>query len=439
MAVAARASLFVLGVALNFPSTVAAYPPPQPLEYSRIDYFDMQIRVASLTLMAVNLAAYWLTFKNKHSLVSRLILLFLLSYTVGIIAHMIPKYTVPSNILTYYVGNGCFMLTAQLFNWVLWLRFNLVVPFRHKLRIFTIVWLCLETLITCGIYGYWTYAVVINSMPDKSRIADIYSKFTIVQAISALFMSGYFVKVFYFPKIKDLHDNNRFSFARLMASGILYLFAESLLHLAFLVLFKITPTYYSSLTGVVSAVRYMLFLVFVYQIRDASARSAMSKLSNFSADSSRPRSVAWGGYGTGTGYGGSAYTGTSPTPLRPVGRAPNLEAPDSPVRASPRPFPPPAFLGRNYESPEPSYPAPARVVRGFAQPPMPLSRVKVHRVTDAPDQGDYKPPDYDGKDEKPSWDPRSKDNARAQWEKDDKWEESEKSIVDWPGRFVRKE
>ncbi|KAI8914042.1 hypothetical protein DFJ77DRAFT_58115 [Powellomyces hirtus] len=379
-------------------------PPVDPDMWTTVQMTDMTIRAVSLTLMSVNVAAYWLTFNNKNSTVSRLILAFLLAYLGGIICHAVPKFQREiNNVSTMYIGNLLFFSSAQIFNWVLWLRFNLVVPFRHKIRIFTIAWLTLETLGTVAIYIYWTYAVTQDNFEWRSWIANVYSKFTIAQAVSALFMSGYFVKAYYFPKIIDARDQtSRSTFARLITSGLFYLVAESLLHLGFFVLYEIEATrkYYSSLTQLVAGIRFMLFLVFVYQIRDASARSAASKLSgNGSGD--HTGSLTRRTMGTlrradtissmvkDDNHNNISQMHTRALSPGPYGAYPNHQDihTDYPMSSSSSQDPIMRVTHNNNSSSstvsydQPNYPAPARrAVVGFAQPPMQLNRVTVHQI-----------------------------------------------------------
>ncbi|KAJ3184737.1 hypothetical protein HDU87_004142 [Geranomyces variabilis] len=385
-------------------------PPIGALVWSDSQLHDLNIRTAALTLMAVNISAYWLTFRNKSSLVSRLILLLLVAYCAGDVCSIIPKFwNTPNNILTLYVGNGLFFLSAQVFNWVLYLRFNLVVPFRRWLRWFVLTWLICETMTSVGIWAFWVYAtesVTGGDMTKRVLAAQIYSKFTIAQAASAMFMSAYFIKVYYWPKLVDSGaSTTKSGFARLVASGFLYLIAESVLHLAFLVLYYITPTYYSSLTSLFASIRFLLFLVFVYQIRDASTRSAASKISMHSGrqmmamgdtdrDSlmRRAATLEAASPGTTTMRFANSHAGRlhdegserprsslsmSRTPYYGGGGGGGSASASGPQPAHPPPAHPPPSP---YPAMRATSPLPARAIPGYARPPAQVTRVTVHTL-----------------------------------------------------------
>ncbi|KAJ3159172.1 hypothetical protein HDU86_002074 [Geranomyces michiganensis] len=465
-------------------------PPLGALVWSDSQLHDLNIRSAALTLMAVNIASYWLTFRNKSSLVSRLILAFLVLYTVGDVCHIIPKFrNEPSNLLTLYIGNGLFFTSAQIFNWVLYLRFNLVVPFRTWTRRFVLTWLVCESLFSAGIWAFWLYAAEAatnGEMGNRILAAQIYSKFTIAQAVSAAFMSGYFIKTYYLPKLVESGaTTSKSGFARIVASGFLYLIAESVLHLGFFVLFYITPTYYSSLTGLIASIRFLLFLVFVYQIRDASARSAASKISMHSGrnmntadtdhDSLMRRAATLDAASPGTTTMRfatshammSAHDGHSDRPRSSLSMSragspyyTNSGAAGPPPTHAPPPSP--------YAAMRATSPTPARAVPGYARPPAQVTRVTVHtlgRRSSAATMEDYKSPasptayeqqqylhmqrssrDYSNKEQLPNYDYERLYMEHIQG-KEKEFEvkggkmmkrDDEEDPKDWPSRFVRK-
>ncbi|KAJ3149434.1 hypothetical protein HDU89_003798 [Geranomyces variabilis] len=468
-------------------------PPVGALVWSNSQLHDLNIRTAALTLMAVNISAYWLTFRNKSSLVSRLILLLLVTYCAGDVCHIVPRFwNEPNNILTLYVGNGLFFLSAQVFNWVLYLRFNLVVPFRKWIRWVVLTWLVCETIFSAGIWAFWFYAAASVTDGDMSKrvlAAQIYSKFTIAQAASAMFMSAYFIKVYYWPKLIDSGaSTTKSGFARLVASGFLYLIAESVLHLAFLVLFYITPTYYSSLTSLFASVRFLLFLVFVYQIRDASARSAASKISMHSGrqmnmgdtdrDSLMRRAATLDAASPGTttmrfanSHAGRMHDSGNDRPRSSLSmsRTPYYSGSDA-ARGSggsasgPPAHPPPAHPPPSpYPAMRATSPLPARAVPGYARPPAQVTRVTVHtlgRRSSVATMEDYKSPasptafeqqqylqmqrsSRDYKEDLPDYDYERLylehvKGKEKEFEIKGKMKRDEEDPGDWPSRFVRK-
>ncbi|KAI9088194.1 hypothetical protein DFS34DRAFT_620832 [Phlyctochytrium arcticum] len=210
-----------------------------------------------------------------------------MAQTIGTTAQAIPKFMQQRNeALTIYVGVTAYMLASETFNWVLYLRFNAVTPFRHTLQVVTRVWLSIESLALLANYVLWMYATATSNFELRRNCNKAYSGLSVVQAATALFLSGYFTKVYYFPRLKPVADDpkSRGTVTRLFTSGLIYLFLECVLHLGFTVLYQSIPKYYTSANNVATAVRYSIFLTFVFQIRNASEYSKQatsSRLSTF--------------------------------------------------------------------------------------------------------------------------------------------------------------
>ncbi|KND00078.1 uncharacterized protein SPPG_04420 [Spizellomyces punctatus DAOM BR117] len=259
----------------------------EPTTYTDTQVVDLNLRVAAMTLMCVNIAVYFIAFKNRSSLVSRLILVFLLAQISGVIVQAIPKFQQTKNdVLTIYIGIFLLLLASETFNWVLYVRFNLVAPFNRKLRLITLTWLCIETLCITGNYLLWCYGVASGKGEYRVLSAKIYSGLSVIQAASALVMSGYFVSIYYFPKLLRLRSTSttKIVFSRFFTGGLLYLALECVLHLGYTVLFYITPEHQTSANSVTTAVRYAIFLVFIFQIRNATAESSLGDDESGTAD-----------------------------------------------------------------------------------------------------------------------------------------------------------
>ncbi|KAI9096910.1 hypothetical protein DFS34DRAFT_621876 [Phlyctochytrium arcticum] len=263
----------------------------------RID--ELCMRSMGITLMSVNIIAYFMLFKNKTSAVSRLILLMLVSYLIGVVNQSVPRfqfYPNPNDVI--YVGVGCFLLASEVFNWVLYLRFNMIVPFKRNLRQAALIWLICESCCIFGIYVYWCYATAISDWNGRVRASTIYTYLSIIQAITAFMLAGYFAVYYYFPLLGGwaaLKSGRAFRHFRLWSGGFLSMFVESALHLGYAALFEISKDYYLAGTIVCNAVRYSLFLSFIFATRDANAnRTAINPSTGAGTGNGKDASQAGG-------------------------------------------------------------------------------------------------------------------------------------------------
>ena len=173
-----------------------------------------------------------------------------------------------------------FLWAAQVFNWVLYLRFNAISPYSKKLKFFFVVWLIIESSATLASYCITVYAYITNGSSQFRKLGTkIYMYITIFQTLSALALSGHFIFKFYFPMIKSVgnitrnsiltNKYDRHSFVKVLYSGgLLYLSLEVLLHLVFITFWYISPSHHSSFGQLSAALRYALFLIFVFQLRN---------------------------------------------------------------------------------------------------------------------------------------------------------------------------
>ncbi|KAJ3210805.1 hypothetical protein HDU67_004989 [Dinochytrium kinnereticum] len=162
-------------------------------------------------------------------------------------------------------------MTSETFLWLLYLRFTAVTPIKNRiLRALVLIWMILESAAIFSIWIVWVVgAEKKNSLRNKARIA--YSFASVVQACTALFLSGYFVLFFFFPRLKGLQSKTLF--ITFFTSGLMYLIIETSLQFAFTLFMKLDETrdFYTGLNQLCTSLRHGIFLLFIHAIRDASA------------------------------------------------------------------------------------------------------------------------------------------------------------------------
>ncbi|KAJ3178416.1 hypothetical protein HDU85_005214 [Gaertneriomyces sp. JEL0708] len=235
---------------------------------------ELTLRTAALTLMAVNLGIYWNVMNNKRSLVSRMIFAFLLTYTLGLIFQCIPRFTgdksFTSTVFTIHLGVGFFNLSSELFLWTLYLRFKLIIPFQKKLRWFTLAILTTSSLVVFCNYCAWATFTTRGDWDSRVQTSKFYSAWSIVQAAINMYLSGYFVFQYYVPLINQSSNGSATTAVNMWLSGLIYLGFEALLHCGLQILYYAWKDHYAEAAAVCSSIRYMLFLMFIYKIREAN-------------------------------------------------------------------------------------------------------------------------------------------------------------------------
>ncbi|KAJ3212110.1 hypothetical protein HDU67_004068 [Dinochytrium kinnereticum] len=117
-------------------------------------------------------------------------------------------------------------------------------------------------------YVVWGYASEVGRRDLRQASAKAYSGISIVESVTAAGLSGYFMFSYYWPRLRVIQGTKLFM--KLWSSGFFYLVLEVLLHCCYTISFQISSIYYSAVTTVATALRFSLFLLFVYQIRHAS-------------------------------------------------------------------------------------------------------------------------------------------------------------------------
>ncbi|KAJ3020973.1 hypothetical protein HKX48_009446 [Thoreauomyces humboldtii] len=234
---------------------------------------DLLLRSSAATLLLVLLVVWATTFRNKRSAVSVMVAVFLSTEAVAVILELLPKILLLPNsaILSVGLGVGCFMISSEAFNWVLYLRFSIVTPWNPRLRWATLTWLTLESLIVFVNYVYW-FQQALAEGGDTTKANRLYYWVSIVQAVTALSLSSHFVKAYYLPRLK-LTRSGTSLIPVFLRNGILYLLLESLLHLGFLLSSNLLPHLRTGATNLLTALRYAVFLLFVLALRAEMQRS----------------------------------------------------------------------------------------------------------------------------------------------------------------------
>lgn len=217
----------------------------------------------------------------RASKIPRLILLFLTTWLagtfIGVIftTRMIDVSQSDSARVRYWLVVACYIISSESFNWVIFLRFKGITPFKKRLNRIIFIWLCIESLTCFANYCFWFYAGTLENAAERdkalSKCVSAYAVVTSIQALTDLFLTGYFVFRYYLPTLHALTGTKKKQF--LLSSGLSYLLANLLLHILYptLVLVRQHVTEVKFLmTPVINfgtALRYSLFLAFLFQMK----------------------------------------------------------------------------------------------------------------------------------------------------------------------------
>ncbi|KAI9004624.1 hypothetical protein BC832DRAFT_557603 [Gaertneriomyces semiglobifer] len=254
---------------------------PRQKLYNEFQLLDICIRLVAMCLALFNLVLYRSLFKRMtaHNVV---LLLCMFTHFTGVILQTIPKWTKQySVVLAVNLGVFFLMLSSELFNWVLYLRFNLVTPFRRKLKRFVLCWLVLESIVVAGNYAVWSYAASVDIWELRSKAAQVYSYVCIGQAVTALFLSAYFTRIFYLPLLRLQSSRELFStpsskakYRYLVVTSFIYLFLETTLHTSFTILYFIIPRFYSAVNALLVTLRLTVLMVWIARVRKVGKMTA---------------------------------------------------------------------------------------------------------------------------------------------------------------------
>ncbi|KAJ3187573.1 hypothetical protein HK101_009352, partial [Irineochytrium annulatum] len=263
-----------------------------------------------------------------QTLVSILILVTLIGHGFGITFQVIPLLRIvayPNNWMTIIVGVGLFILTSEIFLWVLYLRFTAVAPIKNRrLQLVVKCWMIVESMIAFSLWVSWvvgTYDGAAAANNVRKHAANAYSYFGFLEAATALFLTGFFVLNFYLPRIRSM--KNKSVLVYLSTSGLIYLVIETFLQAGFGFFFdvKATSPYSSGLNQAGTALRHSIFIVFIFKIREAGLSSERER------EMQRRRVLqpllgAGGGDSTGSGLasGRDDMAGPDHVMLHPIGK-----------------------------------------------------------------------------------------------------------------------
>ncbi|TPX71681.1 hypothetical protein SpCBS45565_g00908 [Spizellomyces sp. 'palustris'] len=234
---------------------------------------DLMLRTSAVTILATNTLMWILVLRKKQSMLRLLVGACIGTYLAGVLCTMLPKIKAAPNspVLTIGFGVGFFMFSYEVFNWILYLRFSIITAFERRLRIATLIWLGIETLAAVANYIYWVYETVTqNESPGAEKM---FTYLSIVQAVTAFYLSTYFVVNYYLPMLRQNRQGVSL-FTRFFTTGFLYLCAETLLHCTFTITSNLAVTYRSGITALVTAVRYNIFILFILALRREYSQSA---------------------------------------------------------------------------------------------------------------------------------------------------------------------
>ncbi|KAJ3110620.1 hypothetical protein HDU96_006410 [Phlyctochytrium bullatum] len=174
------------------------------------------------------------------------------------------------------MGVGLLLLTSETFLWLLYLRFTALVPIRRRfLRYAVLTWMCIESAAMATIWVVWMIGAEKRGAGALRFYAGrAYNIGSVVQAATALVLSGYFVVSFYIPRLKGL--KSKALFTALFTSGLVYLVLETGLQLGFTVFYSIDDAreFASGLNQVCTSLRHSIFLIFLLVLQNAASGSA---------------------------------------------------------------------------------------------------------------------------------------------------------------------
>ncbi|KAJ3077657.1 hypothetical protein HK102_005052 [Quaeritorhiza haematococci] len=271
------------------PETRGCNPNGGGICYGQDEVLDLCVRTAAITILFGTIILYFIAFNFRFTPASRLIFAFLLTFLLGVIANFLDKTKlVPRRAwIKYWIGVGCYMFSHEAFVWTLYLRFRIITPFKRTLNQFVVGWLTLESLVSVAIYLAWGIGATRQEQShgpgnEQSRLEAhrlrstaerSFSILAIIQALTGAFLSIYFVHQYYIPVLKVAKGYGTGAlFRKLLATGLLYLFLEVLLHCTYTITFYVTFTkkYNTCISNLATAMRYALFLLFVVHMRDVN-------------------------------------------------------------------------------------------------------------------------------------------------------------------------
>ncbi|KAJ3282296.1 hypothetical protein HDU76_008735 [Blyttiomyces sp. JEL0837] len=205
---------------------VVGQVPYFPYDQFRINGIAM--RSSAMTLNAVNLFLWGQTFKNKRATVALMSLAFILLQQIGTIVQSIDTFNGYAGMPTYIKDKM-----------VIWA----VIPFRNVLNTCVLAFMWLESATVLINYLFWAQAAGRGDFQGRVTAAQMYNYMNYVEAGTSFLLSGYFLWIYYMPRLKVLRGTKLF--AKFFSSG-------------------------SNISVLTVAARHSLFLSFIYRIRNAT-------------------------------------------------------------------------------------------------------------------------------------------------------------------------
>ena len=233
---------------------------------------QIALRSSSLALCVLNIAAFFYLFgfpKNKSSILFSLVLVtWLIGVLTGVIYAAVLSLRDSHDYLRIIIGVGNYLISTQLFNWTLYIRFRSFAPLNKLPNIILLFWLSFESLISFIVYVFWITVYIFKINELTLVPSQIYAIVSIEQTLTGLLLSGWFLYLYYIPLLKTLESHKFYKF--FWSSGLLYLILETFLSCLYTFAYTIPffRPYYTAISNIGTALRYSLFLVFLYQIRN---------------------------------------------------------------------------------------------------------------------------------------------------------------------------
>ncbi|KAJ3072363.1 hypothetical protein HK102_006252, partial [Quaeritorhiza haematococci] len=194
------------------PTTIGVSPTGEEItqiNYNRLQVIDLSLRFAAICILVADFVVFFHAFRNKRTLLSMLIFSFLFTQLVGTTCQWLVKMGIieKSLVVNIFIAVFCFLYSSECFNWVLYMRFAVVSPFKGILNRIVSAWLALESVAVAVSYGLTCYGRATNGVVDRKIGSQVYMVLSIVQACTAMFLSGYFIYKFYGPKLRRIAPN----------------------------------------------------------------------------------------------------------------------------------------------------------------------------------------------------------------------------------------
>ncbi|KAI9144599.1 hypothetical protein BKA69DRAFT_1122427 [Paraphysoderma sedebokerense] len=238
--------------------------------YTQDEVNFLCIRIAAIVLYIVVLRVWVRVFRNhRKTILAWLVLASILAFFMGVIVQFLPYIGAVEydGLRSKAFGVGGYLLSTEIYNWVLFIRFTNVTPMQDRLNTVVKAVLCLESIVVFANWIIWLLPYYPTGINNTQLGVDIYGYVAAFQTLFSLAISTHFIFTFYIPIIQFSKGSSWWMKA--LSSGLLYLLLESVLHMAYTITnsLRASMQMLSSVSNLTQAVRFWLFLAFLENLR----------------------------------------------------------------------------------------------------------------------------------------------------------------------------